>query len=113
MAVPSDSGGGACLGVSAQDLTNKKLLNGPRRLRPGGPESEDAGGDEAEDIKMTDDSLEPCFYRTLTYKTVDECVHDFGITSIVDLTHDCGTEALGLHARVCAGQHHSDGQANL
>ena len=85
-------------------------------MRPGGPEEDQDNDDVAEDeqdAKRTDETREPVFYNTLTYKTVEECIHSFNLQGIIDLTADCGDKAVAaaaagiLYAGVCMTDAHA------
>ena len=69
--------------------------------------------EDEQDAKRTDETREPVFYNTLTYKTVEECIHSFNLQGIIDLTADCGDKAVAaaaagiLYAGVCMTDAHA------
>jgi hypothetical protein len=79
----------------------------------GSPEEEDCGADDEVDAKRTDETVEPIFFNTLTYRTVDECVHCYSLSAIVDLTADCGDRAVSaaasgiLYTGICLSETHT------
>jgi hypothetical protein len=79
------------------EVKTKKQIYGSRRFRPGGPGDDDEDEDDAEDdvdSRRTDETKEPVFYNTMTFKTVDECAHSFCLSAIIDLSVDCGDKAV-------------------
>jgi hypothetical protein len=78
----------------------------------GPSEEEDCGADDEVDARRTDETVEPIFFNTLTYKTVDECVHCYSLSAVVDLTADCGDRAVSaaasgiLYTGICLTEKH-------
>jgi len=80
----------------SKNVKTKKQIYGLRRVRPGGPgddEDDDMAEDEV-DAKRTDETVELVCFNSLPYKVVDECIHCFGLSGMLDLTADVGDKAL-------------------
>jgi hypothetical protein len=100
------------------DVKTKKLIYGARRVRVGGPDPEgdddEGGSDDDQDIVRTDETIEPVFFKNLPRKLIDELVHGFCLSGIVDLTAEAGEKALVaiecglLYAGVCMTNSHAE-----
>ena len=99
----------------SMSVKNKKLLYGTKRVRPGGPQEDDddeLSGEDEQDAKRTDETIEPAFFHPLTYETNDECVQSYNLNGVLDLTADNGDRAIAcvskgiLYTGVCLTAHH-------